>query len=154
MIAELRLLEEIVSAQDVLADRRLFALVLGRQLHNAVQPLFSGLHLLPAGQHAAQRRHRRDHSGGQHRRGNHRTGSQGAVDHHRRADHDHPGVDQALDGHPPADQVLRQFAGAQAGFGGDLDIAVPLLQKAVLRLHQLDVLQPLHALHQHRVAQG
>ena len=29
----------------------------------------------------------------------------------------------------PADQVLRQFAGAQAGFGGDLDIAVPLLQK-------------------------
>lgn len=29
----------------------------------------------------------------------------------------------------PADQVLRQLAGAQAGFRGDLDIAVPLLQK-------------------------
>jgi hypothetical protein len=40
--------------------------------------------------------------------GDHRAGGQGAVDHHRRADHNHGGVDQALDGHPPADQVLRQ----------------------------------------------
>ena len=154
LIAELRLLEEVVAAQHVLADRRLLALVFGGKLHDAVQPLFCRFDLLPAGQHAAQRRHRGDHAGGQHRGGDHRAGGQGAVDHHRRADHNHGGVNQALDGHPPADQVLRQLAGAQAGFGGDLDIAVPLLQKAVFRLHQLDVLQPLHALHQHRVAQG
>ena len=154
LIAELRLLEEVVAAQHVLADRRLLALVFGGKLHDAVQPLFCRFDLLPAGQHAAQRRHRGDHAGGQHRGGDHRAGGQGTVDHHRRADHNHGGVNQALNGHPPADQVLRQLAGAQAGFGGDLDIAVPLLQKAVFRLHQLDVLQPLHALHQHRVAQG
>lgn len=56
---------------------------------------------------------------------------------HRRAEHNRMRHTQTLCRHPPTDKPLREFAGAWSpAFAGNTDIAIPLLKKAVLRLHQ------------------
>ena len=61
VITKLCVLEQIMTVKDLLMHPRFVTLGLSGKFHNAVQPLFSGFHLLPACQHAAQITHRGDH---------------------------------------------------------------------------------------------